>query len=569
MSHYRAFAVDYDGTLTEGRRPAAETLDAIAGARERGQRVVLATGRILGELRADFPEVDDVFDALVGENGAVLSIDGADRPLCLPVGPELDDLLDAREIEARRGEVILALRGDDDVEVWRDIAALGLDAQLVRNRGELMIVPGGVTKGTGVRAALQTLHRSPHNTIAVGDGDNDHALLEACAVGVAVADAVASLRRHADVVLPEPNGAGVAQLLRDAAHYDEAIVRPRRWEVLLGAADDGSEVTVPGGGANVLITGASGSGKSFLAGTLVEGLVLRGYSVLVTDAEGDHVALGRLADTAAIGGAGLPGPAHLVSLLQNRQGSVVVDASLLSEEARERYLRKLALRVDAQRAQTGIPHWVVADEAHLLPWDARDEPGPGVGTCAITYQPQCLRPEVVDRLDLVLAMPGGGVGAGDTIDFVAGVTGAPVAEVEALLGPGGHAVAARPGDPQLTPFSAVPRRTEHVRHWRKYTDGELPPSTWFDFRDRTHGPVWATAANLAEFASRLRSCPAEVLGYHARRHDLSRWLAEALQDPRVADIVREIEHELEVCGPVEAEHARAGILRALEDRYLR
>lgn len=569
MTQYRAFALDYDGTLTEGRRPAANVLHAVAAARERGQRVVLVTGRILSELRADFPDVDDAVDAVVAENGAVLSVDGADRPLSLPVDPALYDRLAVRGVDVRRGQVLLAMHADDDVRVLREVASLGLDAQLVRNRDALMVLPGGVTKATGLRVALETLHRSPHNTIAVGDADNDHALLDACAVGVAVANAVESLKRHADLVLPERDGAGVARLLHDAASYEQAVVRPRRWEVPVGNADDGTRVTVPGGGANVLITGASGSGKSFLAGTLVEGLVLRGYSVLVMDAEGDHVALGRLAGTAAVGGEGLPGPAHLVGLLQSRQGSVVLDASLLAEEARERYLRKLALRVEAQRAQTGIPHWIVADEAHLLPWDARGDPSPGLGTCAITYQPQLLREEIVRGLDLVLAMPGGGVGSGDAIDFLTRVSGAPADEVAAHLGPGGRAVAVAPGTPRLVPFDVAPRSTEHVRHWRKYTDGELPAPAWFDFRADTHGPVWATAANLAEFCSRLRSCPAEVLGYHARRQDLSRWLAEAIQDHRVAGLVRAIEQDLDSTAPAQAEQARAGILRALEDRYLR
>ena len=38
--YFRAVAVDYDGTLTDGARPAAEVLEAIAAVRAAGLRVV-------------------------------------------------------------------------------------------------------------------------------------------------------------------------------------------------------------------------------------------------------------------------------------------------------------------------------------------------------------------------------------------------------------------------------------------------------------------------------------------------------------------------------------------------
>ena len=94
------------------------------------------------------------------------------------------------------------------------IRELGLDCQLVRNRGELMILPAGVTKGNGLSEALDAMGLSRHNAIGVGDAENDHSLLDACEVGVAVANAVDALRAHADVVLSSPDGQGVAELLR-------------------------------------------------------------------------------------------------------------------------------------------------------------------------------------------------------------------------------------------------------------------------------------------------------------------------------------------------------------------
>jgi len=76
-----------------------------------------------------------------------------------------------------------------------------------------MILPAGVTKGTGLLAALDELGLSPHNAIAAGDAENDPALLQAAEVGAAVASAVPSLAAHAHLRLGSRNGSGVAELL--------------------------------------------------------------------------------------------------------------------------------------------------------------------------------------------------------------------------------------------------------------------------------------------------------------------------------------------------------------------
>jgi len=47
------------------------------------------------------------------------------------------------------------------------IRRLGLDHQLVRNRGELMVLPAGVTKATGLLEALADLGGGPSRDVAV------------------------------------------------------------------------------------------------------------------------------------------------------------------------------------------------------------------------------------------------------------------------------------------------------------------------------------------------------------------------------------------------------------------
>ena len=244
---YRAVAIDYDGTLTgTADRPADAALTAIEAARSTGLRIILVTGRILEELRSVFPSVDRWFDAIVAENGAVLSIEGATRILAAPVEFELDEALVAHAVPFRRGQVLLAAEAVHESAVANAIRTLGLECQLTRNRSELMVLPPGISKGFGVSEALADLGLSHHSAVAIGDGENDHALLRACELGVAVANAVPSLLRHADVVLENEGGAGVAEFLASPLLRGEQIPDSKRWRVELGRDLDGDRVTLPG-----------------------------------------------------------------------------------------------------------------------------------------------------------------------------------------------------------------------------------------------------------------------------------------------------------------------------------
>ena len=141
---------------------------------------------------------------MVAENGAVLAVEDEVRDLAAPVEESLAAALADRDVPFRCGRVLLAGNARDAPAVVEAVGLLGLDCQIIRNRDALMVLPAGVSKGTGLLAALIELGISPHNTLAVGDAENDQALLEAAEVGVAVANAVPSLRAHADLVLEEP-----------------------------------------------------------------------------------------------------------------------------------------------------------------------------------------------------------------------------------------------------------------------------------------------------------------------------------------------------------------------------
>ena len=57
------------------------------------------------------------------------------------------------------------------------IRDLGLELQVIFNKGAVMVLPAGVNKASGLAAALADLGLSPHNVVGVGDAENDHAFL--------------------------------------------------------------------------------------------------------------------------------------------------------------------------------------------------------------------------------------------------------------------------------------------------------------------------------------------------------------------------------------------------------
>lgn len=518
MRWYRAVALDLDGTLTTGGWPAPAVLDGLAALRADGVRVLLVTGRILADLDVEFPNLADRFDVVVAENGCVLRTADWTRPLAEPVAPALLDRLHDAGIGVRRGQVLLATDASADHIALDAIESLGLDVHLVRNRGALMLMPAGITKGTGLRAGLAELDISPHNALAVGDAENDHALLGAAELGVAVGNAVESLRRYADLVLPDDDGTGVAELLAGPVLDGRQRVHSARWRIVLGSDTAGRPAAIPAAQTNLLITGGSESGKSYLAGLVIEQLVALGYVLLVVDPEGDHVPLGALREVTVLAGTQLPDPARLPDLYEHGTACVIVDLSRLDPAARDRYLDRLWAPVAAYRAETGLPHWAVLEEAQNLRCCRTTDTGINSagdwGLCLVSYQPQQLAPELGVRM-----------------------------EWHAELSPGGHTAILTPPDGRPYPFTLGQRTTRHVRHWHKYVDSELPGELRFAFHsDDPAGRLVAT--NLRDFVSALHTVPAAVIAFHARRADFSRWLGDAYRDHVLAGLVATTERDL-------------------------
>jgi hydroxymethylpyrimidine pyrophosphatase-like HAD family hydrolase len=84
---------------------------------------------------------------------------------------------------------------------------------VIFNKGAVMVLPTGVNKATGLRAAAQKLGMNVEEIVGVGDAENDHAFLEICGYSVAVANALDVLKRKVSMVTNSTHGAGVAEMI--------------------------------------------------------------------------------------------------------------------------------------------------------------------------------------------------------------------------------------------------------------------------------------------------------------------------------------------------------------------
>jgi hydroxymethylpyrimidine pyrophosphatase-like HAD family hydrolase len=226
---YLCLICDYDGTIARDGRSAPSTVEALRRVRASGRKLILATGRQLAELQEVFPE-HALFDRIVAENGAVLcepaGKDG--RALAGPPPLEFVDALRRRGVQPLSvGQCIVATWRPFESTVLEIIRGMGLELQIISNKDALMVLPSGIDKASGLQVALNELGLSPHNTVGVGDAENDDAFLAMCECSVAVANALPALKERADLVTVGSHGAGVEGLIDKLLSEDLASLAPR------------------------------------------------------------------------------------------------------------------------------------------------------------------------------------------------------------------------------------------------------------------------------------------------------------------------------------------------------
>jgi hydroxymethylpyrimidine pyrophosphatase-like HAD family hydrolase/energy-coupling factor transporter ATP-binding protein EcfA2 len=564
---YLALATDYDGTLAAHGRVDEPTLAALQRLLASGRKLILVTGRELPDLMSVFPHLD-LFERVVAENGALLYRPATHEEKVLappPPEPFLQALRERGVGPFSVGRAIVATWHPHETAVLKAIRDLGLEMQVIFNKDAVMVLPSGVNKATGLKAALKELGLSPHNVVGVGDAENDHAFLSLCECSAAVDNALPMLKETADFTTRGDHGAGVAELIAEMVDTDlvEWDGRLTRHQLLLGTRADGTEVRVRPYGSSLLVAGPSGSGKSTVATAFLERLAEHRYQFCIVDPEGDYEAF----EGAVVLGDGRhpPGVEEAVKLLGDATHNAVVNLIGLSVTERPSFFLALLPRLQEMRARVGRPHWLVVDEAHhLLP--ASWEPGslalpPGFDRVAlITVHPDQVAPAVLRLIDTVVAVgqsPEGTLGR-----FRAARGEGPPAGRPVTLEAGEVLFWSASAGPEPFRLRVAPARAERRRHSRKYAEGELPPDRSFYFRG-PEGKLNLRAQNLMLFLQLAEGIDDDTWMYHLRRGDYSQWFREKIKDENLATEAARVEG-LDAVTPAES---RARIKAAVEQHY--
>jgi HAD superfamily hydrolase (TIGR01484 family) len=559
---YLALATDYDNTLATQGRVSAATRRALERLRASGRHAILVTGRRLEDLLG-VCECCALFDYVVAENGALV-YETDSREITLLGDPPSERFVAAlrrRGIQPLEvGKVIVATHTPHQAGVIEAIRETGLELQIIFNLNAVMVLPAGVSKGTGLKLALRKLGMSPHEVVAVGDAENDHSLLQVAECPVAVANAVPSIKEIAAFVTAREAGEGVTELIDQLLADDlrHVAVRLERHHVALGTRPDGTTVGLPPYGRNVLIAGASGSGKSTLATGLIERLAEQSYQVCVIDPEGDYVNLEVLVTIGDQHHA--PGIAEVLAVL--RDPYVHANVSLLGIPLADRpaYFAQLVPHLQAMRMRGGRPHWLVVDEAHhLLPGLWGHVPPILSETVFVTVHPDRLAPAVVRAVDVLIAV--GGSPEKTLREFAVAAGRAPT-DLHALHRGKDQVVCwfVRTGDPPFA-MRVIPGQAERIRHHRKYAEGDVRYNSFY-FR----GPVGKhnlKAQNLTVFCQIAEGIGEETWMFHLRRHDYSRWMRDVIRNRELAAAVEDIERR----AGLSPAQARALVCAAVEARY--
>ena len=549
----KALACDLRGTIADGERIGPRMRETLERVRQADVRLILVTARAFFELTRAC-DCLALFDAVVAENGAVLYFPASAtlRDHELPVPGRLSAELDRRGIEHEVGRVTIAVGQRDEAALRDVLAGADITRDVVRDRERVILVPAGVSKGSGVQQVLRALALSPHDVLALGDAESDLSLLDLCGFTACPGDAVDAVRQRVDWALPGTHGEGLAPLIEEIVLEDRfPLGRAGRRRVALGwAVATGEPVSLAARGVNVLVHGDSHSGKSWLAGALVERLVSARYAVCVIDPEGDYGVLARLPGVTTVE-ARAPEDVDraLAQLADDPLRSVVLDLSNAAHSGKLALVERALRATRDMRQRLARPHWVVIDEAHYALRPDGFDPGPldleRGGLCLVTYRPSQLADKMVRAMDVLVL--GRTTSASELPCLAMALTafGGAAEPVLSALGelPRGQFVMVRrepDGRPGVLTFVAAPRQTAHVRHRSKYVDSLVPPGREFLFR-RPDGHVRGAADSLQAFRRVAAIAPEEVLAHHAQHGDFSRWVEDVFRDTELARQLRKAE----------------------------
>ncbi len=564
--YFVALASDYDGTLAEDGKVSPLTISALQALRQSGRKLILVTGRELPDLRRVFPELGQ-FNLVVAENGGLLFDPSTETETALgPVPPPafLEWLKQHHVSPLSVGRSIVATWEPNEKLVLQAIRELGLELQIIFNKGAVMVLPSGVNKASGLAAALEQLRLSPLNVVGIGDAENDHAFLRACGCAVAVDNALPMVKKDAEIVTTAARGAGVTELIRHLLDNDlaETVSATERQRVALVKNGEGHTIDLHPLAGSLLIAGTSGGGKSTIATGIIERLAERGFQYCVIDPEGDYAGF----DGAVTIGDPKTAPqqSQVLDLLDQPDQNVVVSLTGVDISDRPRFFAEMLPELSKLRAQCARPHWLLIDEAHhLLPPALATAPvtlpRELEASILVTVHPDHVAQPALEAVRLILTV---GSQAGDSLRSFCERVGEPAPRIDDRGLDRGEALLWKRGAEATEHVHTIQPQAERLRHRRKYAEGELGADKSFYFRG-PEGSLNLRAQNLNLFVQIAEGIDDRTWLHHLQAGDYSRWLRDAVRDDDLAAEVAEIEKDR----AIDPHESRARIKDAITRRY--
>lgn len=562
---YLCLAADYDGTLATHGKVEPPVIEALQRLKASTRKLILVTGRVLDELKAVFPEYE-LFDLIVAENGALIYNPATKEERLLgnlPPATFINELHRHQVQPLSIGKVIVATWEPHHTVVLETIKEAGLELQVIFNKGAVMILPAGINKAKGLKEALKDLNMSMHNVVAVGDAENDGAMLQAAECAVAVSNALPAVQKMADWVTGHHHGKGVIQLIdrlleNDLHDLDKQLTRHY---LPLGRRITDEGIGVSAFGPNILLSGTTKSGKSTLTTYMLEQMIEKHYQFCLIDPEGDYVDLPgviRIGDNAHP-----PVQEEIISLLQNPMQSVIVCILAVPLDDRPRFFNTLLSALSQMRKEVGHPHWIIADEAHhMLPAPAAPSfyaiPDDFKNFMFITVSTEGMNEAILNKITLLISTGDDAANAlcafsrFRNIDLHAH-TVTPLTKGQAWVWN------IENGDTPMLIKTGTPVHVQQ-RHKKKYATGDMDYNSFY-FR----GPedkLNLKAYNLMIFIQIASGIDDETWLYHLQRKDYSNWLRNSVHDKELADLVDAVEND-------EKHYAesRQMVLEMINERY--
>jgi len=561
---YQIAAFDYDGTIAHHGKVTEEVIEALKQVKASKRKIILVTGRELDELKSIFPE-HNIFDRIVAENGALIYNPATlEERLIGEKPPEsfIQDLKKHNVSPLSVGRVIVATWEPHQNVVLEAIKKSGIERQVIFNKGAVMVLPAGINKAKGLSSVLKELNFSMHNVVAIGDAENDSAMLQAAECAVVVKNALPALKETVDWVTNTDHGEGVIEMINQLLKDDLNTLDKKleRHFLDFGNKFDGNEYKITPYRKGILLAGESGGGKTTLTTFFLEGLINRQYQFCLVDPEGDYT---ELRGTVNAGDSEhLPVIEEIIKLLKNPLQNVVVNTLAIPLHDRPEFFNRLLSALLELRTTFGHPHWFIFDEAHhLIPTGAASTffniPGDLNNFMLVTTEPELINPSIISHTDLIIVI-GNEPGAIINQYSILKKTTCPDIPIKKLNKGEALIWESWKENPFLIRIEKPAQLMQ--RHKKKYATGDMQDNSFY-FR----GPgkkLNLKANNLMIFIQMAEGVDDDTWMYHFGKKEYSNWFRDAVHDDELADSAEKIEER-----ETDAGKSKEAILTLIREKY--